>query len=95
MYGNGFATDHPNKAKAIDDKQPSGSINLDQWILSSIENNMIPANQHVYSIYAGDLRIFEQLTEEEASFHESLTELYDVSDRIYITLGSYDSYLAF
>lgn len=54
MYGEDFSSENTVQAKAIDDKQTSGFINLDQLILKSVENNMIPENQFIYSIYAGD-----------------------------------------
>ena len=54
MYGKDFSSENTVQAKAIDDKQTSGFINLDQLILKSVENNMIPENQFIYSIYAGD-----------------------------------------
>jgi hypothetical protein len=36
-----------------------------------------------------------KMTDDEAAFHESLTEKYEVSDLTHLKLGSFDSYLAF
>ena len=57
MYRDDFHSNYIVKAKSIDDKQSSGFINLDELILYSVENNMIPQNQFIYSIYAGDTTI--------------------------------------
>jgi hypothetical protein len=44
IYVDYLSGEYPELAKSINDKQPSGFYNIDQWILKSIENNLIPNN---------------------------------------------------
>lgn len=65
MYGNGFRDKWPDESKALEDKQASGYLNLEHLLDVSAENSFIPSYQKVYSIYAGDTAIFNELTLEE------------------------------
>ena len=82
-------------AKSLEDKQASGYINMEDLLKVSGENGFIPEYIKVYSIYAGDTAIMEELTPQEQESNIFTTKELGVADRSYLSVGTFDSYLAY
>ena len=82
-------------AKSLEDKQASGYINLEDLLKVSAENGFIPEYIKVFSIYAGDTAIMEELTPLEQESNVFTTKELGVADRSYLSVGTFDSYLAY
>ena len=56
---------------------------------------MIPSNMLKYSIFIGDQNIWDSLTAKEKEGNVSITKKYKIEDRSYISIGAFDTYLAY
>ena len=57
---------------------------------------MIPINMKKYSVFIGDQNIYDSLTsDEKVQIPKSMMQKYKIEDRSYISVGTFDTYLAY
>jgi hypothetical protein len=95
MYGEGFKTNQPEMASILEDKQASGYLALEDLLKVSADNGFIQPYQKVFSIYAGDTAIMNEMTPEEQDSNIFTTKELGIDDRSYLSVGTFDSYLAY